>query len=73
MKLCLFGPGLMDEKGPRTGNLGNPVIQQPVIREIERLFAGWEAVRLSTFWFPGPEERRHLRSADLTLAGPPIC
>lgn len=69
MKLCLFDPGLMDENGPPTGNLGNLVIQQAVTREIERLFAGWEIVRLSTFWSPGPEERRHLRSADLTLAG----
>ncbi len=69
MKLCLFDPGLMDPKGIPTGNLGNLVIQQAVHREVRRAFNGWEILRLSTFWTPGPEERRQLRSADLTLAG----
>jgi len=69
MTLCLFDPGLMDRTGDPTGNLGNLVIQQAVNREVERLFGGWDIVRLSTFWTPGPEDRRRLRSADVTLAG----
>jgi polysaccharide pyruvyl transferase WcaK-like protein len=69
MKLCLYDPGIEDAQGTPAGNLGNLIIQEAVNREVNRLFSGWEIIRVSTFQNPGPELRRHLRTCDLALAG----
>lgn len=69
MTLCLFDPGLQDRTGKPAGNLGNLVIQQAVTREIEKIFKDWNIIRLSTFSTPNADERRQMRSADVTIAG----
>lgn len=69
MAVCLFDPGIADDSGTPSTNLGNLVIQAAVNREIERAFPGQEIVRISTFQTPGPDSRRALRLADWVVVG----
>lgn len=48
MRLCLFDPGLEDNEGSPSHNLGDLIIHAAVRRELKRIFGGEEPLRIST-------------------------
>jgi len=61
MKICLFDPGIEDNLGTKSSNLGDLIIQSAVNRELEKVFGGTEIFRISTQAPVPPEyiERMH--------------
>lgn len=55
MKICLFDPGIANNEGLYSSNLGDLIIQEAVEREINEIFKDSEVVRVSTHTFPTSE------------------
>ena len=66
MKIGLFDPGIEDNSGTYSTNLGDLIIQEAVDRELNRVFGGAEIFRVTTQapvppeYFPRLRECRHL-------------
>ncbi|MBD2345475.1 polysaccharide pyruvyl transferase family protein [Anabaena subtropica] len=52
MKICLFDPGLENNQGVPSANLGDLIIQEAVTRELNRLFTHGEFINIATHEFP---------------------
>ncbi|MEJ0000265.1 MAG: hypothetical protein WDO13_14520 [Verrucomicrobiota bacterium] len=48
MKIALFDPGIEDNQGTPSSNLGDLIIQEAVHRELHRIFGSAEIVSVST-------------------------
>ncbi len=68
-KVCLFDPGLDNNSGQPSGNLGDLVIQQAVDRELRTAIGDFSLTRISTHETPTPELRRALGQADFIVVG----
>lgn len=69
MKVCILDPGVEDNQGTLSSNLGDLIIQEAVHREIHSLFQQVEIVSIST---QSPMHDDHidvLRACDLTFVG----
>ena len=62
MNICLFDPGLENNQGIPSDNLGDLIIQEAVNRELGELFASAKFINIATHEFP---EIRHIFSASL--------
>ncbi len=69
MKICLFDPGIEDNDGSPSVNLGDLIIQEAVQREITSLFSGCEVLQISTHVFPTQKHLDLARSCSLTFVG----
>ncbi|MBD2297306.1 polysaccharide pyruvyl transferase family protein [Nostoc sp. FACHB-190] len=52
MKICLFDPGLENNQGVPSANLGDLIIQEAVSRELHSLFPNGEFINIATHEFP---------------------
>ena len=69
MKICLFDPGLENNSGIPSANLGDVIIQEAVRREINSIFENSEILSISTHSFPAPEHIDLARSCSLIFVG----
>lgn len=69
MKTCLYTPGLADHSGKASANLGDLIIQEAVIREINNLFDAPEILKLPSHSFPTPEHIAMARRCQLAFVG----
>ena len=69
MKTCLYSPGLADHQGNPSANLGDLIIQEAVVREINTLFNSPEILKLPSHIFPKPDHIAAARHCQLALVG----
>ena len=69
MRLCILDPGLQDQHGTPSFNLGDLIIQEAVTREIDSLFPRAAIQRFSTHVALNPDQFRQLADCDLVLIG----
>lgn len=69
MKICLFDPGLENNNGTPSANLGDLIIQEAVDREINNLFGKCEIIRIATHTYPDTEHIELARSCSFILVG----
>jgi polysaccharide pyruvyl transferase WcaK-like protein len=69
VKLGLFDPGLEDNHGTISSNLGDLIIQEAVNRELKTLFGPVEPLRISTQARMTPELRRRMRECEQLFVG----
>ncbi|MBH8571519.1 polysaccharide pyruvyl transferase family protein [Nostocaceae cyanobacterium CENA369] len=69
MKICLFDPGLENNSGTPSANLGDLIIQEAVDREIKSLFGDFELIRIATHTFPDQKHIDIARKSPLILVG----
>lgn len=71
LTICLLDPSIADQEGTKSNNLGDLVIADAVMNELERI--PWvetpDIQRVSTHQFPGKDEMRIIRDADLRIVG----
>ncbi|WP_017317159.1 polysaccharide pyruvyl transferase family protein [Mastigocladopsis repens] len=69
MKICLFDPGLENNNGTPSANLGDLIIQEAVDREINSLFGNCEIIRIATHTYPTQEHINLARKCSFILVG----
>jgi len=69
MKLCLFDPGIEDNQGTPSSNLGDLIIQAAVNRELRRSFGTVEPLRISTQTRMVTELMNRVRLSDHLFVG----
>ncbi|NDV62318.1 polysaccharide pyruvyl transferase family protein [Puniceicoccales bacterium CK1056] len=67
--LVLWSPGIENHEGRPSANLGDLIIEEAVLREINELFPGWKLSKVSTHLRFGPQQRHLVRSADRIVIG----
>lgn len=69
MGILLFNPSLKDHEGSLNSNLGDVIISQAVIGEINRIFPKEPIVSISSHAYPGDAERKKIRNARHRIVG----
>lgn len=69
MKICLFDPGIRNNRGDFSANLGDLIIQEAVKRELTSLFPYCEIAHVSTHSYPSKEHIEAARQSDLVIVG----
>jgi polysaccharide pyruvyl transferase WcaK-like protein len=69
MKTCLYTPGLADHQGNVSANLGDLIIQEAVVREINDLLKTPEIFKLPSHIFPKPEHIAAISDCKLAFVG----
>ncbi len=69
MKICLYSPGLADHQGNPSANLGDLIIQEAVVREMNTLFSSPEILKLPSHIFPKPDHITAARNCQIALVG----
>ncbi|MFP4120915.1 polysaccharide pyruvyl transferase family protein [Coleofasciculus sp.] len=69
MKICLFDPGIENNNGSPSANLGDLIIQEAVERELNNIFENSSIVHISTHTFPHQEHIRSIRSCSISFVG----
>jgi hypothetical protein len=69
MKICLFDPGIENNSGSPSANLGDLIIQEAVEKELTSVFSNIEIARISTHVFPTQEHIKLARSCPLNFVG----
>ena len=71
LTICLIDPSLSDNDGNHSNNLGDLIIADAVVRELRSI--PWveppEIHHVSSHQFPGPDQMRLIRGADLRIVG----
>jgi len=67
--LVLWSPGVLNHQGKPSDNLGDLIIENAVLEELEDVFQDWTISKVSTHLRFGPAQRRIVKSADLVLVG----
>jgi polysaccharide pyruvyl transferase WcaK-like protein len=67
--LVLWSPGIENHEGRPSANLGDLIIEEAVLRELNELFPGWKTSKVSTHLRFGPQQRHLVRSADRIIIG----
>jgi hypothetical protein len=69
MDICLFNPGIEDNQGHPSSNLGDLFIERAVLREIKALMGDCRIFPISSHVFPGQPEIKRLRQCPLRIVG----
>lgn len=69
MKVCILDPGLQTQQGDHSTNLGDLIIQDAVVREVNRLFRDAKVVRYSTHSPLTTAQLHALPQMDVILVG----
>jgi len=69
VKICILDPGLQDQKGSISHNLGDLIIQESLTKEIYQLFPGAELVRYATHEPMTAHQLSTLSSFPIVLVG----
>jgi hypothetical protein len=69
MKVCLFDPGLENNQGSPSTNLGDLIIKEAVLRELNNLFEIVAIESISTHVLPEAPQLRSLRKAKYAFVG----
>jgi len=69
MAVLLFNPTLKDNNGTLNSNLGDLIITQAVMAEMNRLFPGEEVVSISSHTMPGDAEISKIKRARHRIVG----
>lgn len=68
-KICILDPGLENNQGVPSSNLGDLIIQEAVDRELRKLFNGYEVLRFSTQSSLDAEHFREIQRCDHVFLG----
>ena len=69
MTICVFDPGIEDNQGTLSSNLGDLVIQDAVTRELRAVFGDGEPLRISTQTRISAELMRRMRACTHRFVG----
>ncbi|WP_434037640.1 polysaccharide pyruvyl transferase family protein [Formosa sp. 4Alg 33] len=68
-KIVLFDPGLENNNGDFSKNLGDLIIQESVVKQLKNVFGDNEIISISTHSEIGKREKSLLKEADFTFVG----
>jgi len=69
MTICIFDPGIKNNNGLPSTNLGDLIIQRAVHREIKKIFPDREIITISTHAPLGKQELKLIRDCSLMFVG----
>lgn len=69
MKICILDPGLWDNNGTLSMNLGDIIIQRAVSQELENIFGECEFTRISSHIRMKEEQFRLMEDSDMIIVG----
>lgn len=69
MDICLFNPGIENNQGHPSSNLGDLFIERAVLRELKALMGDCRIFPISSHVFPGREEIHRVRQCPLRIVG----
>ncbi|WP_026223221.1 polysaccharide pyruvyl transferase family protein [Methylosarcina fibrata] len=69
MKICILDPGLEDNQGTISSNLGDLIIQEAIKKEIRKLFSNDQIISISTQSPLQAEQIDIIRECDYTFVG----
>ena len=69
MAVLLFNPTLKDNNGTLNSNLGDIIITQAVMAEMNRIFPGEEVISISSHAQPGDAEKAKIKRARHRIVG----
>lgn len=68
-KICLFDPGMHDNLGSPSKNLGDLIIQEAVKRELEYIFGKQDMPAIATHSVPEKKSMKIAQNSDLAFVG----
>lgn len=69
MNICLFNPGIEDNFGTPSSNLGDLIIEKAVRRELARISCGARVFSITTQAYPGRKQLSRILRSRLHLVG----
>ncbi|BAY36711.1 hypothetical protein NIES2111_10420 [Nostoc sp. NIES-2111] len=69
VKVCLFDPGLENNNGNPSANLGDLIIQEAVTRELQNLFPQLDLLRITTHSLPTDAKIIEARNCQFAFVG----
>lgn len=69
MNLCLFNPGVEDNQGHPSSNLGDLLIEKAVLREVKAIFPEAQLRLISTQVYPQAKQLRALAGCQVRIVG----
>ncbi|MBD2176643.1 polysaccharide pyruvyl transferase family protein [Pseudanabaena sp. FACHB-1998] len=69
MKICLFDPGIEDNNGKPSSNLGDLIIQEAVMRELKDIFGNSPIEKISTQSKIDNDGCKKIQTSDLCFVG----
>jgi polysaccharide pyruvyl transferase WcaK-like protein len=68
-KICLLDPGIENNLGSPSSNLGDLIIQESVNREVKKIFGDQELIRFSTQEYLDYESIKIIKNSSIVLVG----
>ncbi len=69
MNICLFNPGIEDNRGTPSSNLGDLIIEKAVQRELSRMAGSARVFSISTQAYPERKQMSRIMRSSLRLVG----